>query len=259
MPLALSEREMASIFTTVAKASADGSGEAKVGTLERDAGQWMYYRWPEYHLNGNPVEKPGRIIKMQHNAVAYQDNTLRKGLIPLAAYGRFAEYPNMHLDPFRHLFMAGGAKEFPVWQIREYMWHRNPPEYTLNGQRLKVKFPQIEINPETGNVIQDGVELVDVQCPDCKKWFISDGGMRAHAAVDHKAVAAQRATAHEMGEATRAIAAAVQSSSASQNNALTQAFESLTTALSTMNARQSKLEDALAVLIQQQGRPARPA
>lgn len=260
MTMTLSGKEVEGIFKTL---SVGGPVATGTSPMHSDSCTYMYFKWPETWRDGTPCPAAGRVLKAQASAVAFMHATLKKQLVPLS-YGRFQDVnSNLNLDPFRNLFLAGGAKEFPIFQIRENFWHRKPPVYTLNGSRVQVMFPQLTINPETGNVIDNGVELVDVKCPDCPGdvWFTTESGMRAHMATEHKLVAAQRATAHEMGEATKSIAEALQASQGSQNETLVAAFASLTDAILKMDERQRALESILANNVQSrvQDRPNRPA
>lgn len=97
----------------------------------------------------------------------------QRGWTPLRQYGSFDVYSNniaFNADPFRLLLERGGAKEFPLSQIREMGWHRKLPFPGLH-------FPQL-----------DGVENTDVQCGHCGRWFLTTQNLSTHESVMHTAI-----------------------------------------------------------------------
>ena len=93
-----------------------------------------------------------------------------KGFQRLLKYGEFhngttGEKPNTRDDngvpwnpanePWRQIFLRGGAHEFPITQVLAYRWHLRPPY-------REVKFPQLE-----------GITVTDLECPECDKGVFS--------------------------------------------------------------------------------------
>ena len=58
-------------------------------------------------------------------------------------------------EPWRQIFLRGGAHEFPITQVLAYRWHLRPPY-------REVKFPQLE-----------GITVTDLECPECDKGVFS--------------------------------------------------------------------------------------
>lgn len=168
-------------------------------------GRLVYARRPATMADGRPAGNPGYIVSIPDSPVEFRRYSMR-GFQTLPAYGTFTDSSGGALlihAPFQRILLNGGAKEFPIAQIREYRWHRYPPTFWNNGEKVVVTFPQVVTNPETGNVVENGEELVDHFCPDCAngEFFLTEASLRAHQAIVHKAVAGSRQLATQIATA----------------------------------------------------------
>jgi hypothetical protein len=186
------------------------SGQAK------DDGLYLYWKRSPHHRDEPGYVKTGPAWALYFKKLAGQKWE------PLTDYHEFADKwasgEEMVFDPFRHILVSGGAKEFPLQQIRELRWHRYPPRYVqADGSVTTIVFPQLagRIDPD-GNMIDDrGRVLVDHRCPDCpadspESWFISEVGLRKHQKVQHSEIAGSRQQARDFADAIAGQNAPVQ-------------------------------------------------
>lgn len=106
-----------------------------------------------------------------------------EGWTSLRKYGEFVLQQtgwNVTREPFRLIFMNGGAKEFSPEQIVSHNWHKRPP---YKG----IKFPQLDMD-----------FVADTTCKFCRKSFSSyseesgearalvEANLARHESVSHK-------------------------------------------------------------------------
>lgn len=144
------------------------------GTGIQQGGRHIYWRRPD-----------GWIVYASNSASERMDYEII-GWQPLDKYGSFVVggsgwQPN--LDPHRQILQRGGAKEFCLDEILQHGWHRKAP--------YDVTFPQL-----------DGVELHDIQCPMCNRWFLDDTQMGKHTSVAHRERAQTASLAKSLADAT---------------------------------------------------------
>lgn len=177
----------------------------KSGTAKGD-GLYCYWRRSPHH----PTE-PSYVKKAPAWPIYFKKVSGQKWESLAVEYGEFedkwASGEEMVFDPFRHILMNGGAKEFPVAQIRELRWHRFPPRYVQkDGTILTITFPQLKLT-EDGDVIDEaGRVLKDFRCPDCpaeepSSWMLSEVGLRKHQKVQHSEIAGSRQQANDFAKA----------------------------------------------------------
>jgi len=178
-----------------------------LASSKKDDGLYCYWRRSPHH----PTE-PG-YIKTAPAWASYHKKITRQKWEDLADYGEFEDKwesgTEMVFDPFRHILLSGGGKEFPIAQIRELRWHRFPPVYLdASGREIRPHFPQLEGRiDEDGNVVgDDGLALRDFRCPDCaadepSSWFLSEVGLRKHQRVQHSEIAGSRQQANDFAKA----------------------------------------------------------
>lgn len=116
----------------------------------------------------------------------------KKGMQPLTAYGEFHKQNkdgwNSVQEPWRRILQLGGAHEFPLEQVREHGWHRKPPY-------LGVAFPQLDDARDMGALPDD------VQCPTCRKPYLSTEDLQRHELIAHKEQSSNTQLARALAEA----------------------------------------------------------
>ena len=150
--------------------------------------RWIYWKKPEYGSEPRWVSKgpfwPSEFMRQ-----------LRKGCLPLPAYGEFlpelavhnGQQWDPHRDPFRLILLTGGAHEFPRDQVISLNWHRSPPR----GFSAK-DFPQLGSEPIPAH-----------RCQYCRKLYNTEQDLQSHEIIAHKDISAQQSLARELANATQ--------------------------------------------------------
>ncbi len=183
---------MSTDITQVLQAQSELEVSPDAGGTERGSLPWIYWRgkngwitygmgWPtevarKTRLGCTPLYTYGQFFAGGNKALPYKDSTTGEP--------RVLHNWRPIQDPYRYILIQGGAKEFCVEQILELGWHRKPP---LPG----VIFPQLALSTQ-----------VDVQCPACRRWFLSDSDRSRHESVMHKDTSQQSSLARELAAAT---------------------------------------------------------
>lgn len=122
---------------------------------------------------------------------------LSLGRQPLLQYGEFNER-DLRGDPWRVLFLRGGAKELPLSQVLELGWHRNPPRYdeagNLNRRGKPVVFPQLDSDEARALIAQEE------KCQYCHKTYLNRESLTNHQRVAHRDVSQQASLARALGD-----------------------------------------------------------
>jgi hypothetical protein len=190
-------------------------GPAQATQNKPNDGRYSYWRRPDAH----PTQ-PGFVMKAPCWPTEHRKRA-RRGWVELSQYGEFYDVwdngQTMTRDPWRHILLSGGAKEFPLAQIRRLQWHRFPPAYVVPNpvtgvqMQVTIAFPQLQTDAAGNIVLPDGTVWTDFACPDCaptdpNAWCESEIALRKHQSVIHKQVAGQRQLASEIANANRAQA-----------------------------------------------------
>ena len=151
---------------------------------------------------------------------------LERGMERLSRYGSFQQVSrdwNATTEPFRLLFLKGGAHEFPLAQILEFGWHRKPPY-------AGVTFPQL-----------DGIDVaaIDRLCPLCQKPFLTDGHLAKHQSIAHKDTSRDQSLG-------RALAGAMTQAQDQNNTALADALGKIADQFARQNEQMATLMERLA-------------
>lgn len=195
-----------------------------------DSAQYGYWRKPDGWITTSGVW-PTNYIKKARQGWAALDRE----------YGTFLDETkewSIRKDPYRRLLERGGAKEFPVDQILELGWHRDPPR--VKGRA--VHFPQLT-----------GVETEDVQCLYCRRWFITSIHLHKHQSVMHKEIAQNEQLARVLGENARAVTAGTSSSLGDAVQMIGQLIQQLAKRQEDQEARQERQEARLLSLLERLG------
>jgi hypothetical protein len=176
----------------------------KTGQAKED-GLYTYWRRSPHHR-----QEPGFVKKTPAWPLYFKKVSGQKWE-PLTDYGEFADKwdsgEEMIFDPFRRILLMGGAKEFPLAQIRELRWHRFPPRYVrADGSVMTITFPQLTTDPDGNMIDERGKVLVDHRCPDCAadapdSWFPTEVSLRKHQRVQHAEIAGSRQQAGDFAKA----------------------------------------------------------
>ncbi|MDQ1307674.1 MAG: hypothetical protein QG671_3507 [Actinomycetota bacterium] len=175
-------------------AQADTVRPDRVWDEKGTGGHLMYWKKPErVDEGGNPMADSGWVVVGQSSETEYVRQS-EKGMRPLSRYGHFNhENPRIGWtvaqDPYRQILQRDGAHEFPAAQIVELGWHRRPPIPGLT-------FPQLA-----------GVEIEDIQCPICHKWFMNQACYEKHERVAHADIAGQQALSRSLAKAQETVQA----------------------------------------------------
>ncbi len=126
-------------------------------------GQWGYFRKRKFTPEGD-VAPDSEYIFVGSTHPTDILNYIDMDCQPMRKYGAFEMQqkgwdPNK--EPFRLLFIRGGAHEFPLAQLVEFKWHIRPPY-------RNVKFPQLDALPKSPS----GTPIVpEASCTACRKKF----------------------------------------------------------------------------------------
>lgn len=148
--------------------------------IETKGGLWGYYRQPNGWITV--------AITTEIETVHY----IKEGWTPLPQYGGVEMTSKYAADhPFEPLFIAGGAKELSIEQIRETGLYLDPPLVPACGRRLSqyhkrhapecwrgakpVVFPQLE-----------GLDLEPARCRHCDNEYPTEAARDQHETVSHK-------------------------------------------------------------------------
>lgn len=141
--------------------------------------------------------KDGYITIAPSWAVEYMMN-VKTGMQPLDAYGEFtlSRSPSQNFDAhhengWRVILANGGAKEFPVEQIREYGWDKKAP-LGLDAKPLDL-FPQLV-----------GEDLTRFKCAHCRRDFITEDDRSKHEQIAHARKSDQTELARQLAAANQA-------------------------------------------------------
>ena len=140
-----------------------GSTSPRGSGPNRNAAFYTYYRCPNGEIQYRPSDQAHRAM--------YRE----EGCESLTQYGSFEWNWISCKNPFNQLFLQGGAKEFPLFQVVEFGWHKNPPKvYNELGSHVVV-LPQLE-----------GQDIPDFSCPYCTHGVYTQEGYNNHLKGAHK-------------------------------------------------------------------------
>lgn len=201
--------------------------DGRFGGGDRMTGRSMYWKKPE---NDPRVTDAGYIVT---GSATPQElvRQMDKGFMPLRMFGEFMLWnPNENWrvsnEPYRRIFQRpGGLMVFPVTQIIEHQWHLVPPY-------AGITFPQLA-----------GVELTDIRCVECRRWFTSKELLSKHRSVGHRLTANNTALGESIAQAVGQM-----------NQPMADAFRPMADALSKQAAALQAIGERLALSQEEQRR-----
>jgi hypothetical protein len=204
----------------------DGGQSPFVYGAGDDSYRWCYWRKPDGWITVAPAW-----------AEEFKNNILM-GWWPLNQYGYFwlrntytdGSQWNVNTEPWRQIFLLGGAKEFSIEEIGVYGWHRRAP---YKG----VSFPQLK----------DG-DITDYVCAQCQRKFVAQAHLVKHETIAHKEASSNNAF-------SRSIADAMAKAQGEFTGPFAEMFMMMQKQIENQNRMLAALTDRLSPITPPQGEP----